>query len=404
MISRDDADRALTGLGAAHDRIAAAMYAVDVHPGLEALRAGGLTGQTESRWQVLRPEVDLLWAYFAALGDALERARQLRGRPRMDDDAWNELTRLLGEPVVPLGPDGMPVEATVPAVSRLSIGELAQRLEQRSATVLAHLSEVDAARTAVTSAVARAAEAVEAAATLAVQLGETGLAEELRTALAEVPRDDLADPLSAAPAGRLSGAVQTRLDRLRDKAGEARRSLDEVATLRNGYPDRRASLASALDEVAAAEEAVARAHRRVTEKIADPGLGDVPAAIGVLRARLTELDQLAHDGQWRKLADQMSIVESSARRARDRARELAELAEGLLGRRDELRGRLEAYRAKVAARGLAEDEDLSVRYTEAHALLFTAPCDLRAATRAVYAYQQALADVLDRAERTDADD
>jgi hypothetical protein len=70
------------------------------------------------------------------------------------------------------------------------------------------------------------------------------------------------------------------------------------------------------------------------------------------------------------------------------------VAEGLLARRTELRGRLEAYRAKAAARGLAEHDDLSTLYTRAHELLFTAPCDLRASTRALHAYQHALASVL----------
>jgi hypothetical protein len=41
-------------------------------------------------------------------------------------------------------------------------------------------------------------------------------------------------------------------------------------------------------------------------------------------------------------------------------------------------------------RGRAEDEALSARYRQARSLLWTAPCDLPAATRAVAAYQHAL--------------
>jgi len=408
VISRDEADRALTGLGAAHDRIAAAMYALDVHPALELLRDGLLAGETESRWRVLRPEVDLLWAHFAALGDVLERARAVRGRHRLDEAGWAELTRLLREPVVPLGADGMPSDGSAPAASAVSVGDLAQGLEQRCSGVLAHLSEVESARTAVSTALVRAAEAVDAAAALATQLGDARVADELRAGLAEAERVDLADPLAAAPAGRLSGPSQARLDGLRDRAAEVRRSRGEVVRLRDGYPDRRAALATALDELAAAEADVARAHGRAAEKIADPALDPVPAAAGTLRGRLADLDALAQRGDWRRLLADMSTVEDSARRARDRARELAGLADGLLARRDELRGRLEAYRAKAAARGLAEDEELSARYTEAHALLFIAPCDLRAATRAVHAFQQALADRLASgeaaAERSDVDE
>jgi len=68
---------------------------------------------------------------------------------------------------------------------------------------------------------------------------------------------------------------------------------------------------------------------------------------------------------------------------------------GLLDRRAELRGRLEAYRAKATGRGHAEDTELVALHRRAHDVLFTAPCDLRAATLAVTRYQRA---VLDRTE------
>ena len=392
----------LTGLGAAHDRIAAAMYALDVHPGLEVLRGVGLTGETASRWRVLRPETDVLWAQFALLGDLLEQARAIRARPRLDDAAQAELSRLLREPVVSLGPDDLPAENDA-AARWVSIGELTQRLEQRCTGVLTHLSEVDAARKAVASALVRTFEAVDAAALLAAQLGETRVADELRAAQAEAERLDLADPIAAAPDGRLSEGCRARLDRLRDRATDARRALDEVVRVRDGYPDRRASLVASLSDVATAEQDVARANRRAAEKIADPALEPAPATADTLRSRLTALDQLAQRGEWSKLVAQLSTVEESVRRARDRARELAGLADGLVARRDELRGRLEAYRAKAAARGFAEHQRLATHYTDAHALLYTAPCDLRAATRAVHAYQQALVDVLGIPERSDVD-
>jgi hypothetical protein len=61
--------------------------------------------------------------------------------------------------------------------------------------------------------------------------------------------------------------------------------------------------------------------------------------------------------------------------------------------RAELRGRLDAYRAKVARLGMAEDPVLIERYDQARRLLWTAPCDLGAAERAVRRYQQAVSDL-----------
>ncbi|RFU38686.1 hypothetical protein DZF91_26365, partial [Actinomadura logoneensis] len=75
---------------------------------------------------------------------------------------------------------------------------------------------------------------------------------------------------------------------------------------------------------------------------------------------------------------------------RDRAARHRDLAAGLLERREELRGRLGAYRVKAARLGLAEDADLLTIHERARELLWTSPCDLRAATVALSGYQQAV--------------
>jgi hypothetical protein len=62
--------------------------------------------------------------------------------------------------------------------------------------------------------------------------------------------------------------------------------------------------------------------------------------------------------------------------------------------RAELRGRLDAYKAKVARHGLAEDPFLIERYDAARRMLWSAPCDLRVAEQAVLRYQQAVAELL----------
>jgi len=69
-----------------------------------------------------------------------------------------------------------------------------------------------------------------------------------------------------------------------------------------------------------------------------------------------------------------------------------ELAQGLLDRRAELKGRLRAYEAKAARLGLAQDPDLLSSHRIATGLLSRCPCDLRAVTRAVADYQQLVSD------------
>jgi hypothetical protein len=72
------------------------------------------------------------------------------------------------------------------------------------------------------------------------------------------------------------------------------------------------------------------------------------------------------------------------------AREDEELAQGLIDRRTELKGRLTAYQAKAARLELGEDRDLLASSRIASGLLHRQPCDLRAVTRAVADYRQLL--------------
>ena len=72
------------------------------------------------------------------------------------------------------------------------------------------------------------------------------------------------------------------------------------------------------------------------------------------------------------------------------ARDDGELAQGLLDRRTELKGRLTAYQAKAARLDLGEDRDLLASSRIASGLLHRRPCDLRAVTRAVADYRELL--------------
>jgi hypothetical protein len=119
----------------------------------------------------------------------------------------------------------------------------------------------------------------------------------------------------------------------------------------------------------------------------------------VLRARLPD-PHAVHSGRLLRRAEELAGLERSVRQALERAGELRGAAEGLIARRDELRGRLDAYRAKAARSGFAEEAGLTDRYQAAHDLLYTAPCRLAAATQAVHAYQQALNDLIAAAKES----
>ena len=132
-----------------------------------------------------------------------------------------------------------------------------------------------------------------------------------------------------------------------------------------------------------------RAHELVVTAPFDPPPDRLPA----LRSALETLnsgrmaDQEGWDGRVRALADLEAAVDGAA----GEVRAAHALAAGLLERRAELRGRFEAYRAKAARLGLAELPELWSPAREAERLLWSRPCDLAAATRALNAYRRTLA-------------
>jgi nucleoside phosphorylase len=172
-----------------------------------------------------------------------------------------------------------------------------------------------------------------------------------------------------------------------DKAGwqqrAARNAAAFAAALLAGFPgagpaDGSPALRVAIAELAAAEAAADELCRTVRDKIAEPGLPQLVVHTPELTARLD-------DGLTDLPALERDIVS-----ARKEIAELHARAAGLLERRRELRGRLEIHLAMAVKLGVAEADEVGARYTRARELLWTKPCDLRAATRAVHDYQRAV--------------
>jgi hypothetical protein len=358
-MSRDEADRALAVLGPAYDRIAAAMYGLDSHPGLGFLRGSTLAGTTREVAGDVQEVMTQLWAQFAALGQQLDTAR-----------STGDLSERIG-----LDAGGLPLDGAGQPAQRVTLMELAQRLETSTAKLAELLTDVDHSVSTLTDRLAALTDALGGGA------GVASLAAEL----AAVREQALADPLEVARGGH---PVADRLDRL-----EA-----DLAFARNEYPRRIAELRDTIGQVEAAEAEATKAYAVVRVKIADPGLPEVPASVPALRRRLSDVEEFGTAGDWGRLAAVLAALARDAGQAHEYAMRLRTAADGLLDRRTELRGRLDAYRAKAARLGFGEHPELSDRHREAYELLFTSPCELPAATRAVFRYQQVLAGLIDRKE------
>jgi hypothetical protein len=137
-----------------------------------------------------------------------------------------------------------------------------------------------------------------------------------------------------------------------------------------------------------AEEEARRLRARVAAKIATPLPPKLDAKADTLVDQLTMLD--SPGVQWVERTRRLQLLDQAVDEATDRARAAATALLGLLGRRDELIGRLDAYRAKAVRLGRAEDPPAARYYQRARDALRASPCELHEADAAVTAYRRAI--------------
>ena len=393
-MSREGVDHALRELRADRDRISASLLDLDGHEGSRLLEGARLTGETWRRWEDTKARMTALWALFDAYQRVLDEAQELRDRSSRPDAATLvELSGMLSGLSVEL-PDGeIPLQDRTllgPQERRVTLDEAVTMMSQAYEFVAREIGAADAAWTALLLPLEEAEESWRETARLAHSLDGTRHPELDRvgrelTALGRVVRTD---PLSLVR----DGAPDTgRLDRVRTVLTTLGDELAGVARMRDDYADLVARVTVSIEEVEATEERAREAHAAALAKIESPNLPEPSRGLGTaLRDRLTALERLREAGRWVEMAGRFAELERAVDDALDRAESELRLSAGLLDRRGELRGRLEAYRAKAARLGVIEDERLTTLYGEARTVLWTAPCDLRRATTVLAEFQRAL--------------
>ncbi|MVZ99477.1 hypothetical protein F8568_003615 [Actinomadura sp. LD22] len=406
-LDRDGADRALARLRDEQERIGAALLELEAHQGYRLLDGAALDGGTRRVQAEVRARMAEVWALFDRYGRTLAEAERLRARHSRPDRAQlAELTRLLAGPSVELPAEEVPLERrtllAAPSGEKLTLQEVVARMTPLYEDVAKTVAALDTVWSALLARLAEAEAEQRAAAGLLASLGGTDPdLERLTAELAAMAAVVRGDPLALASGGR---ADTGRLDTLRTALADVRRDLEEAQRLREGFADRIAGIASVLDALRAAEAEARRARDEVLAKIASPVLPDLPDMSATLADRLAAVGHpppgaAARAGGWNDLAGRVADLDRAMRAALDRARRDAEVIRGLLDRREELRGRLEAYRAKAARLGGAEDAELAAIYERARELLWTSPCDLREATVTLSGYQQAITSRVKGAQR-----
>jgi len=306
---------------------------LDNHPGLQHVRRYPPTGVTAQRWAVVETTLWQLWDDLASVTSALESAQAVRGhRSTLDDDGRAELTRLLDDS-----------------------DDTRDRMRAACEAVTEFLNAVDAINATVAAGIARLLERLDAAG--------AGTPKEI----ADLLTVSATDPLSLT-----AGDVEQRIT-----------AIAELVALQENWPDAVASTLVRLDELRDATEH-AQQTRMDAERVVLAALTAATDTEPELRAELESMtapDPTALRSLQGRIEEALQVI-----------RHHEELAQGLLDRRAELKGRLKAYEAKAARLGLAEDPDLLSSQRIASGLLSRRPCDLRAVNCAVRDYQQLVSD------------
>jgi hypothetical protein len=392
-MDRDEIDRTLRRLKGERERITKVLLELEAHQGYQMLKGTPLTGATQRYWIDIDGRMATLWKLFDAYGKVLDEAEELRARhPKPGQVQLAELTRLLTGTSVELVSGEIPLEERTllgPTGEWLSLDGVVQRMTpmyEQTAGMVATVDEVWSALLTRLGEVEEAARAVQALhASLGVREPD---AERISGQLPGVREAVRADPLSLSSGGR---ADTRRIEEIGRELAAQRGRLEDAVRIRDEHDERVRGIEATIALVEAAEHEAVTAQDQVLAKIASPALPELPVLAAPLRDRLAALGALRGDGRWLELATRAAELEQAAATALERARQTTGLITGLLDRRDELRGRLDAYQAKAGRLGLAEETDLTDLHQRAHDLLWTSPCDLRQATVTLADYQRAIA-------------
>lgn len=344
---------------------------IEASPSYLMVTDESLTGETARRYGGAAREARDLWPFLEAAEAQLQAARSHYDSKGAAGSNGRELRRLLEEPWFAVtglsggAPRNYSVGGTLAEVRRRYQGvrTAVTDIEQLWVAVL---PRVDSARTTLDR--------------LAAEATELGVVEPL-IGRARALADDLAERLVDDPAS-VSTADGSNLDAQVAKAAK------QMATLRTGHDNLDSDLADTEELLASLRVLRARAEAARVEamtKIVNPaGLVRVPGEALLdgpdgMAKRLDDLFDAAATAAWTQKRTMLDGWLTTARKLEAQLMRAGDTNRIPVEARNELRGRLQAYAAKIAALGRSEDLELAELIDRARAELYTAPTDLEAA-------------------------
>jgi hypothetical protein len=397
-LTRDQAQASVATAAAERDAIQANLLDLDGSFGKRLLAGATLSGETLKRWEAASAGLTALWDAFSAYSAVIDRAAEILAQPgRLPSDRLEEASALLTGPSVRLPRAQVPLgerDLTAGADVRQTLAATVVQMKRSFTGLAAELIAAETVWNEVSDGLRQVAACLEDARRGAGVVAGTDLADlELADGMAQAEaglrelRETLnSDPLSLWRQGRVD---TDRLDQLKKQAATVAAGSAALARTIQEADTRIGEVSAAVAAATQAWQDATAARERAATRVLVPSLNPLPDISG-LDSRLASLASLKAAGRWTRLTSELDLLAKAASAAGRQCREAEQAAAGLLGRRDELRGLLDAYRAKAGRLGAAEDSVLEASYRQAHDLLWTAPCDLVAAAAAVTGYQQAV--------------
>jgi hypothetical protein len=368
------------------DGIAANLVELDADMTRQLLDAStGLSGKTAAVWADASERLTRLWQGQLALRQVEARIDDMRdGRRSVPPRVLEAIVGILEGPSVelPAPPDrGRRLTSAAPATEAWTVENAIESLSGDYDAVMDVVAQVGRIWGDVTDQMAGLATELSDLGRLAGQL-ELGLSNELaftRRALEEAEETARTDPLAFQPSAL--EVLCTRVHRARQMVDGAMRERD--ASMRDCD-----ALDSRLAEAAALLAECDSAFGRLKERVVVPA-----AEWAKLDSDRRELERLQDEGQLVRRTSNAPLIHGLAARVDALLRELRRLggvAASGVEHRDELRGLLEAYRAKAQAFGIEERPEIEEQYAALRALLYNAPCDLSTADNLLTKYRRAI--------------
>ncbi|MDT5153035.1 MAG: hypothetical protein QOI01_4768 [Mycobacterium sp.] len=371
VLTTDEIDREIDSRTKEVTAASVTLVELDTHPGLQHVRRYPPTGVTAQRWAEIEKALAELWEDVGRMTSILDSAKAVRARrSKLDDDDRAELTRWLRERPLEVSRERIPLAQRMitgpgETVGYVGLGDMVDDMRAAYPAVAEFLDAVDRINSLI----------VDRLGPLQQRLDDAGAA--FPKEVAELLAVSATDPLSLTPED-----VEKRIRVIANDVERRSGELAELAALQADWKGVLAATVAQLDELRNAVDGAAEVRARAERDVVSGPLPVHEDAEPGLRTQFTSItttDPAALRSLRRRIAAALAVV-----------REDEELAQGLLDRRTELKGRLTAYQAKAARLDLGEDRDLLACSRIASGLLHRRPCDLRAVTRAVADYQQLL--------------